>query len=111
MVLAVPELGGNEDILTLNVELLEGALDTDRDFLLVLVDGSQIQVTVTGLQGLVDSFADLTGGRLPGTESQGAVRMVSVDIPSSIGFHVNIRNFSAGVEGNLLAERHDDSRE
>lgn len=34
--------------------------------------------------------------------------MVSVDIPSSIGFHVNIRDFGAGVEGNLLAERHDE---
>lgn len=73
VVLAVPELGGDEDILTLNVELLEGALDTNGDFLLVLVDGSQIQVTVTGLQGLVDGLANLTGGRLPGTESQGAV--------------------------------------
>lgn len=34
--------------------------------------------------------------------------MVSVDVPSSIGFHVNIRDLGTGVEGNLLAERHDD---
>ena len=106
--LAVPELGSDEDILTLDVELLEGALDTDGDFLLVLVDGGQIQVTVTGLQGLVDGLTDLTGGRLPSTESQGTAEMVSVDIPSCVRFHVNIRDFGAGVEGNLLVERHDD---
>ena len=34
---------------------------------------STYQVTVTSLQGLVDSLADLTGGRLPGTETHLAI--------------------------------------
>jgi hypothetical protein len=38
-VLSVPELRGNEDILTLDVELLEGAFDALSNFLLVLVAG------------------------------------------------------------------------
>jgi hypothetical protein len=31
------------------------------------------QVTVTGLEGLVDGLADLTGGGLPGTKAQLAI--------------------------------------
>jgi hypothetical protein len=36
-------------------------------------DHGAYQVAVTGLQGLVDGFADLTGGGLPGTKAQLAV--------------------------------------
>lgn len=77
-VLAVPQLGGDEEVLTLEAgNILVGALDAVRNLTLVLVDGSQVQVTVAGLQGLVDGLADLARGRLPGTESQLAVMRVS----------------------------------
>lgn len=39
VVLCVPKLGGNEYVLTLDAELLEGALDALSDLLLVLVAG------------------------------------------------------------------------
>lgn len=32
------------------------------------------QVAVTGLEGLVDGLADLSGGGLPGTEAQLAIK-------------------------------------
>lgn len=92
VVLGVPELGGlefvntevccltrlfstyDEEVLTLKAgNILVGALDTLSNLTLVLVDGGQIQVTVAGLQGLVNSLADLAGGRLPGTKSQLAI--------------------------------------
>lgn len=64
----------DEDVLTLEARnILVGALDTLSNLTLVLVDGGQIQVTVSSLQGLVDSLANLAGGRLPSTESQLAV--------------------------------------
>lgn len=36
---------------------------------------STYQVAVTGLQGLVNCLTNLTGGRLPSTESQLAIHM------------------------------------
>lgn len=64
----------DEEVLTLEAgNVLISALDTLSDLTLVLVDGGQIQVTVSSLQSLVDSLTDLAGGRLPGTESQLAV--------------------------------------
>lgn len=39
---------------------------------------SSYQVAVTGLQGLVDSLTDLTRSRLPGTESQLAVKLLII---------------------------------
>lgn len=86
--LAVPEFGGlgcqkippstvlicdthNEDVLTLEAsDVLESTFHTFADFTLVLVDDGQVQVTVAGLESLVDSLTDLTRGRLPGTETQ-----------------------------------------
>lgn len=61
----------NEDVLALEARnILESALQTLANFALVLVDDGQVQVTVAGLESLVDSLADLTRGRLPGTETQ-----------------------------------------
>ena len=37
--------------------------------------GDAYQVAVTGLEGLVDGLADLTGSGLPGTKAQLAVRV------------------------------------
>lgn len=61
----------DEDVLTLEArDILESTFQTLTDFALVLVDDGQVQVTVAGLESLVDSLADLTRGRLPGTETQ-----------------------------------------
>jgi hypothetical protein len=51
------------------------------------IHGSKIQVAVSSLQGLIDGLTDLAGGRLPGAESQ-------------------LRDLVAGVQSDLLAERH-----
>lgn len=40
--------------------------------------GNTYQVAVAGLQGLVDGLTDLAGGRLPGAESQLAVRALAM---------------------------------
>jgi hypothetical protein len=68
-VLRVPELGGDEDVLTLNA-LAESSLEGVGNLLLVAVDLGKIDVLVTGLEGLVDGGLDLTGLSLPCTESQ-----------------------------------------
>jgi len=61
----------DEDVLAFKARnVLESTLQTLADFALVLVDDSQVQVTVAGLESLVDSLADLTRGGLPGTETQ-----------------------------------------
>ena len=52
----------NEEILPLEARnILVGALDTGGDFALVLVDGGQIEVTVAGLEGLVNGLTNLAG--------------------------------------------------
>jgi hypothetical protein len=74
VVLGVPELGCDEDVLALEAgDVLVGTLDALGDLALVLVDGGQIKVAVANLEGLVDGLADLAGGGLPGAESQLAV--------------------------------------
>lgn len=61
----------DEYVLTLESRnILESALQALADFTLILVDDSQVQVTVAGRESLVDSLADLTRGGLPGTETQ-----------------------------------------
>jgi hypothetical protein len=68
-VLRVPELGGDEDVLALDA-LAESSLEGVGNLLLVAVDLGEIDVLVTGLEGLVDSGLDLTGLSLPCAESQ-----------------------------------------
>lgn len=75
-VLAVPQLGGDKEVLALEARnILVGTLDAIGNLALVLVDGSQVEVAVAGLQSLIDSLANLARGRLPGTESQLAARV------------------------------------
>lgn len=70
-VVGVPQLGGDEDVLTLQAgDVGEGLLDALADLLLVTVDLGQVEVAVASLQGLVDTGADLTGGGLPGAVAQ-----------------------------------------
>ncbi len=88
LVAVVPQLGGDEDVLTLQARhLSKGTLEALANLLLVLVDLGQIEMTVSGLEGLVDASADLTRGRLPGAVAKGG-------------------NLGAGVEGYGLSERH-----
>lgn len=78
MVLGVPQLGGDEEILALQTRnILVGALDAGSNLALVLVDGGQVEMTVAGLERLVDGLTDLTGFGLPGTKAQLAAIWVS----------------------------------
>lgn len=68
-VLRVPELGGDEDVLTLDA-LAESSLEGIGNLLLVAVDLGQINVLVTSLESLVDGGLDLARLGLPGTKTQ-----------------------------------------
>lgn len=57
----VPQLGSDEQVLTLDAEFLDALVQTLGDLLLVLVDLGQVEVAVAGLQGLVDTDGHLTG--------------------------------------------------
>lgn len=71
IVLRVPELGSDEDILSLEArDLSKGLLQGLGDLRLVSVDLGEIQVSVSNLEGLVDTLTDLTGGGLPCAVSQ-----------------------------------------
>ena len=72
-VLGVPELGCDEEILTLDA-LSESLLESLSDLLLVAVDLSKINVLVAGLEGLVDGGLNLTGLGLPCSKTQLAVK-------------------------------------
>jgi hypothetical protein len=66
VVLRVPKLGGDEDILTLQTgDLGERLLESFADLGLVSVNLGEIQVAVSNLEGLVDTLADLTRRGLP----------------------------------------------
>lgn len=77
-VLRVPELGGDEEVLTLDA-LAEGSLEGVGNLLLVAVDLGKIDVLVAGLEGLVNGGLNLTGLSLPCTESQLAVVLLAID--------------------------------
>lgn len=68
-VLRVPELGGDEEILTLDA-LAESSLEGVGNFLLVTINLGKIDVLVTSLEGFVDGRLDLAGLGLPGTKAQ-----------------------------------------
>lgn len=69
----VPQLGGDEEILSLETKVLETLVKTLGDLLLVLVDLGQIEMTVSRFQGLVDADRDLTGLRLPCSVAESAI--------------------------------------
>ena len=52
LVVVVPELGGDKDVLTLDEALADGALDTLASLLLVLVVVRSVEESVTSLDGL-----------------------------------------------------------
>lgn len=70
VVLGIPQLGGDEDILALQPrDILVGAFDTRGNLSLILVDGGQVEMTVAGLESLVNSLTNLTGIRLPSAKA------------------------------------------
>lgn len=88
LVVVVPKLGGDEDVLALQAgDLSQGTLQALANLLLVLVDLGQVEVAVSGLEGLVDAGADLAGGGLPGAVAKGG-------------------NLGTGVERDGLSEGH-----
>ncbi|KAI6776858.1 hypothetical protein HG530_000803 [Fusarium avenaceum] len=88
-VLVVPELSSDEDVLTLEaIDLADSLLDTLTNLTLVLVDLGEIEVAVAGLEGLVDTVANLAGGSLPGAVA-------------------DLGDLVARVEGDCSTERHD----
>lgn len=68
-VLRVPELGCDEEVLTLDA-LAEGPLESLRNLLLVAVDLGKIDVLVASLESLVDGSFNLTGLGLPCSKTQ-----------------------------------------
>lgn len=67
LVHVVPELGANEEVLALQGGiLLEVVADGITDLLLVLVEGSAVQVPVADLEGLPDGLVALALGALVG---------------------------------------------
>lgn len=69
--LGVPQLRGNEDILALQTRnILIGTLDARSNLALVLVNRSQVQMTVSRLEGLVNGLSYLARGGLPGAKTQ-----------------------------------------
>lgn len=75
--LRVPELGGDEDILTLEAgnATIEGLLESLGNFLLVAIHLREIDVSVTGLESFKNGDLDLTGLGLPCTKSQLTVQI------------------------------------
>lgn len=71
-VLRVPELGCDEDVLTLEARDLttKGLLEGFRNLLLVAIDLGEIQMTVANLEGLKNGSANLARLSLPGTKAQ-----------------------------------------
>ena len=82
-VLRVPELGGDEEVLTLDA-LAEGSLEGVGNLLLVAVDLGKIDVLVAGLESLVNGGLDLTGLSLPCSESQLTVALLSVRVHNDV---------------------------
>jgi hypothetical protein len=68
-VLRVPELGCDEEVLTLDT-LAECPLESLSDLLLVAIDLGKINVLVASLESLVDGGLDLTGLGLPCSKTQ-----------------------------------------
>ena len=78
---SVPQLGGDEDVLTLQSwDIIKGLLDALSDFLLVAVDLGKIEVAVSRLKSFIDGLADLTRLGLPGSKAQGGNGVASVEL-------------------------------
>lgn len=69
LVVVVPELGGDKELLSLHEALLNGAADTLTGLGAVGVVPGTIEVTVSKLDGVVDSLGTGLTGDLPDTES------------------------------------------
>ena len=65
VVVELEEFRSDPDFLARNT----GELDALSDFVFVLVTPGTVDVTVTGFEGVADGIANLTLGRLPGTET------------------------------------------
>lgn len=88
VVLVVPQLGGNEDVFTLEAgNVSVGTLNALANLLLVAINLGQIKVAVAGLESLINTIANLARSSLPGAIS-------------------NPRDSVARVEGDGLSERH-----
>lgn len=64
----VPELAGDEEVLSLDARL-EQLFESLTDLVLVLVDAGEVEVLVARLDGVDDGGLDLTGLRQPSAES------------------------------------------
>lgn len=82
--LGVPELGGDEEILTLDDTLIDGSLDALTGFLFVAIYGSLINESVAQLDGIVNAIG----------------AFVVIDLPAS---EANCWHFCTGVQGILVA--------
>jgi hypothetical protein len=67
LVPGVVKLGGDPDLLTGDT----GVFDTETNLSLIAVGEGSVDVTVTSEESSLDSFANLVGLGLPGTETDG----------------------------------------
>lgn len=109
-VLVIPQLGGDEDVLSLQAgNISECALDALADFLLVAVDLGQVKVTVADLESLIDTVADLAGSGLPGAVPNTGDGMARVESDGLAEGH--FAGFWGGISCRFLATwRGDEGR-
>lgn len=81
-----PELAGNEQVLSLHDAARDNILQRLADFILVLVAEGAVNVSVTTLNCVDNSFLDLARRRLPRSQTQGGDGRASVERDSGIHF-------------------------
>lgn len=97
---AVPQLGGDEDVLALQAgHLSQSLLDALADLLLVGVDLGQVEVAVANLEGLVDTGANLARAGLPGAVADLGDLVAGVEGDGSSGRHFCGDAECSGVKG------------
>lgn len=79
LVSIVPQLGDDEEVLSLDDSFGEELVESSTYFVLVLVDLGFVNVSVTGLDGVNDSLLDLTWLTEPRTETNGWDRVAVVE--------------------------------
>jgi hypothetical protein len=104
LVPGVVELGGDPDLLTGDTRVL----DTETNLSLVAVGEGSVNVTVTSEESGLDSFANLVGLGLPGTETDSG--NLSTLLVVSLSCYRRIEPTTYGVKGEGLLGpivRHD----
>nr|POE59280.1 hypothetical protein CFP56_24549 [Quercus suber] len=87
---AVPELGDDEEVLTLDEAFVDGALDALAGLDLVAVIAGAVEETVAGLDGVVDGVGAGVVGHLPQPEADERHLLAIVQLGGGSGGHVGV---------------------